>query len=340
MGLRLFGAHDRSRLPRYPPRVARPLVLIDGRIPDGPLAPLGEVAEVLRYAGDGELAALVEVRGKEVRGLAPLLTTVVDEALLARIPALDVVAVYAVGHDNVDLAAAARRGVAVTYTPDVLTEATADLTWALILAVARRLPEGERLARSGTWEGWHPRQLLGKEISGGTLGILGLGRIGAAVARRAIGFGMDVIYWSRSPRPDLETRLKARRFPLERLLERADVVTIHLPLTDETRHLLDGAAIARMKPDTILVNTARGPIVDEAALAAALARGHLFGAGLDVFEEEPAIHPGLVASDRVVLLPHLGSATVAAREGMARRVAENLLAVLRGEPPVTPVESD
>ncbi|HUP18440.1 MAG TPA: D-glycerate dehydrogenase [Gemmatimonadota bacterium] len=319
--------------------MSRPHLLIDARIPDAPLTPLADLAEVLRYENQHEVDRYISMYGNHIVGIAPLLTTPIDAGLLDRLPNLRMVAVYAVGVDNVDLDAARDRGVVVTHTPDVLTEATADLTWALILAVARRLREGERLARSGEWEGWHPRQLLGKELHGATLGILGLGRIGAAVARRGVGFGMEVVYWSRSAKPEPEANLGAARLAFEELLERADVVSIHLPLTDETRHLIDAAALARMKPDAILVNTARGPIVDEAALAAALSAGRLFGAGLDVFEEEPGIHPGLIASDRTVLLPHLGSATVAARDAMARCVAGNLAAALRGEPPLTPVGS-
>ncbi|MDX1622856.1 MAG: D-glycerate dehydrogenase [Gemmatimonadota bacterium] len=314
-----------------------PLVLIDARIPDAPLSPLDEIAEIHRYEGKDDLNDHIDRYGNAIKAIAPLLSTVVDAPLLDRLPNVKLVANYAVGVDNVDLDAAAEREVVVTNTPDVLTNATADLAWALILAVARRLPEGEALARSGEWAGWHPRQLLGKELAGATLAVLGLGRIGTAVARRAIGFRMDVIYFDRSANPTLETRLMLRRFPLESALERADVVTIHLPLTEETHHLIGAAEIARMKADASLVNTARGEIVDEGALADALARDHLMGAGLDVHENEPEVHPRLRESDRVVLLPHLGSATVKAREAMARLVAENVAAVLRGESPVTPV---
>jgi glyoxylate reductase len=247
------------------------------------------------------------------------------------------VADYAVGYDNVDLDAAARRGVAVTHTPEVLTNATADLTWALILAVARRLVEADGLARSGEWAGWHPRQLLGKELAGGTLAILGMGRIGEAVARRGRAFGMGIVYWSRSARPEIERELGARRRDLSEALALADVVSIHLPLTPDTRHLLDAGRLARMRSDAILINTARGPIVDEEALADALESGRLLGAGLDVHEREPVVHPRLAASSRTVLLPHVGSATVATRERMAAVVARNLRAVLEGEPPTDPV---
>ena len=314
-------------------RSDRPLVLIDAAIPDGPLAALGGVAEVDRFVDAEDLERLIAAHGPRIRGLGVQLTTAVDEALLARLPALQIVADYAVGYDNVDLRAAARRGVAVTHTPDVLTDATADLTWALVLAVARRLVEADRLARSRQWAGWHPRQLLGKELTGGTLAILGMGRIGEAVARRGRAFGMGIVYWSRSARPALERELEARKLDLHEALAAADVVSIHLPLTDETRHLLDAERLAHMRADAILVNTARGPIVHEEALADALEGGRLLGAGLDVHEREPEVHPRLAASTRTVLLPHVGSATVATRERMAEVVARNLRAALAGEPP-------
>jgi glyoxylate reductase len=296
----------------------RPLVLVDASIPDGPLEPLAAVAEVVRFAADDELDQLIEERGERVVGLGTQLTTEIDDPLLGRLPALRIVADYAVGYDNVDLKAAARRGVVVTHTPDVLTDATADLTWALILAVARRVVEGDAIARSGEWSGWHPRQLLGKELSGGTLAILGMGRIGAAVARRG---------------PAVERELDALRLELDAALSSAEVVSVHLPLTAETRGLLGRDRLALLKPDAILVNTARGPIIDEDALADALEGGRLMGAGLDVHEHEPAVHPRLAASNRTVLLPHLGSATVATRDRMADVMARNLAAALRGEPP-------
>lgn len=313
------------------------MLLVDASIPDGPLSALDEVAEVERFADEAELDRFIAKRGEKVVGLGVQLTTAIDDAMLARLPALQVVADYAVGYDNVDLQAAARRGVVVTHTPDVLTDATADLTLALILAVARRLVEGDALARSGMWSGWHPRQLLGKELSGSRLAILGMGRIGEAVARRGHAFGLRIVYWSRSARPSLDRELGARRLGLGEALASADVVSVHLPLTDETRGLLDARRIALMKPDAILVNTARGSIVDEDALADALEGERLMGAGLDVHDREPVVHPRLAASRRTVLLPHLGSATIATRERMAEVVARNLVAVLRGDPPPDPV---
>jgi glyoxylate reductase len=316
-----------------PPHEERPLLLVDASIPDGPLGPLEDVAEVRRFADDRELDRLIEGRGPQIVGLGVQLTTEIDDLMLGRLPALRIVADYAVGYDNVDLGAAARRGVMVTHTPDVLTDATADLAWALILAVARRVVEGDAIARSGEWSGWHPRQLLGKELSGGTLAILGMGRIGEAVARRGQAFGMRIVYWSRSARPAVERDLEALRLDLDAALSSADVVSVHLPLTAETRGLLGRGRLALLKPDAILVNTARGPIIDEDALADALEGERLRGAGLDVHENEPAVHPRLAASKRTVLLPHLGSATVATRDRMAEVMARNLAAVVRGEPP-------
>lgn len=311
----------------------RPIVLVDAAMPDAPLAAVGEVAQIVRYAGEVELDRLIDLHGDRVVGLGVQLQTPIEASRLDRLPALRIVADCAVGYDNVDVGAATARGVAVTHTPDVLTEATADLTWALILAVARRLREGDALARSGEWEGWSPTQLLGLELAGATLAILGMGRIGEAVARRARAFGMEIVYWSRSARPEIERELGARRAGLDEALGAADVVSIHLPLTEETTRLIDAERLARFKPGAILVNAARGPIVDEDALADALESGRLAGVGLDVHEREPEIHPGLSASERSVLLPHLGSATVATRERMAETVARNLVAAVRGEEP-------
>jgi glyoxylate reductase len=254
-----------------------------------------------------------------------------DEVLDAAGPSLRIVANYAVGLDNVDVDACRARGVAVAHTPGVLTEATADLTWALLLAVSRRIVEGHRLVTSGRWEGWAPLQLLGTSLHGRRFGVVGLGRIGTAAARRARGFGMDVAYHARSRHEAAEADLSARRMPMDELLATSDVVSLHCPLTEATRHLIDAAALARMKPTAILINTARGGVVDEGALVDALAEGRLAGAGLDVFEREPAVHPRLPALENVVLAPHLGSATVATREAMARMVAEAVVAVLAGK---------
>jgi glyoxylate reductase len=234
------------------------------------------------------------------------------------------------------VAAIRDRGVVVTNTPDVLTNATADLTWTLILAAARRVKEGQRLIEEG-WPGWHPMQLLGVELDGATLGILGAGRIGQAVARRAIGFGMSILYMDQAPQTQFEADTGARLVELDELLALSDVVSVHVPLTDETRGLFDAGRLHRMKPGSILVNTARGGIVDEDALVEALDNGPLFAAGLDVFEGEPSVRPAVVAHPRVVCLPHLGSATRHTRSAMANLAARNVRAVLAGDRPLTPV---
>jgi glyoxylate reductase len=267
----------------------------------------------------------------------------VDGAFLdAAGPQLRVVANVAVGYDNVDVAAATERGVLVTNTPGVLTDATADLTIALILMVTRRLGEGERLVRAGgTWS-WSMFFLLGRGLAGKTLGVIGLGAIGQATARRALAFGMRIGYAGPRRVPaTVEEQLGAAQYlPLDALLAVADVVSIHCPLRPETRHLIDAERLALMRPDAYLVNTARGPIVDEAALADALTRKALAGAALDVFEHEPEIHPALLELENVVLIPHLGSATIETRTAMGVLAAHNVIAVLTGEPPPTPVNPE
>lgn len=255
-----------------------------------------------------------------------------DRDLLAAAPALRVIANYAVGYNNIDVEAAKARGIIVTNTPDVLTNATADLTWALILAVARRVVEGDRLIREHRWTGWSPFQLLGIELSGKALGIIGLGRIGQAVASRAACFDMRVLYWTRSERSLPPTAASWRRVPFEDLLRQSDVLSLHVPLTPETTHLIDEKALQLMKPTAVLINAARGPVVDEAALVRALREGRLAGAGLDVYEREPEVHPGLRELPQVVLLPHLGSATTETRIKMGLMCVENVLAVLEGKP--------
>jgi glyoxylate reductase len=269
--------------------------------------------------------------------IVPLLSRRIGAAELDGLPDLRIVANCAVGYDNIDLDAAATHGVVVTNTPDVLTDATADLTWALLLAVARRLKEGQALVGEGRWEGWHPTQLLGLELRGAVLGVVGAGRIGEAVALRARGFGMQVLYADPSPRPELEQRTGAERVELPELLERADIVSLHVPSSPETRGMIGRDAFAQMRAGTLLVNTSRGDVVDEAALIEALERGQLGGAGLDVFAQEPRVPEALVAHPRVVALPHIGSATTHTRRAMAELAVRNVAAVLAGEPPLTPV---
>jgi glyoxylate reductase len=266
------------------------------------------------------------------------LTDRVDAALLDRAPRLRIVASAAVGYEHIDVAACRARGIVVTNTPDVLTAATADLAWALLLAAVRRLPQAERSLRAGEFTGWGFWDYLGGDLEGRALGIFGMGRIGRAVARRAGGFGMRVIYHSRSPlSAEDERALGAERVDFDGLLARSDVVSLHAPLTPDTRHAFDRGALARMRPGSVLVNTARGPLIDEAALVDALRDGPLAAAGLDVFEREPIVHPGLLDLPNVVLLPHIGSATRGTRAGMATLAARNVRAVLAGDPPLTPV---
>lgn len=302
-------------------------------------------AEIERLLAPGDVADLevtwlraadATPRGPWV-GIAPLLTRRLGASELDGLPSLRVIANVAVGYDNVDLDAARRRRVVVTNTPDVLTDATADLTWALILACARRLPEGLALVRAGAWAGWHPEQLLGLELRGRVLGIVGAGRIGQAVGRRAVAFGMRILYSSRTPKPDFEAATGAVRVDVPAVFAQSDVVSLHAPAVPELRRVVDAARLATMRPGAILVNTARGDLVDEAAVAAALEAGTLGAAGLDVFAAEPRIDPRLLAAPRTVLLPHLGSATTETRQKMARLAVANLRAVVTGAPPLTPV---
>ena len=261
----------------------------------------------------------------------------VDDTVLAGCAALRVVANVGVGVDNIDLGAARRRGIWVTNTPDVLTEATADLTWALILAVTRRVAEGDRLIRSrAPWQ-WRPDFFLGAGLQGKNLGIVGMGRIGRAVARRARAFGVTVLCNDRARVGDADVLGTAYVADLDEMLSRSDVVTLHCPLTDETRHLLDERRLRLLPRGAFVINTSRGPVIDEAALVMVLESGHLGGAALDVFEREPDVLPALVGRDDVVLLPHLGSATLETRAAMAQLALENALAVLEGRRPQTPV---
>jgi glyoxylate reductase len=263
----------------------------------------------------------------------------IDAEVLAANPALRLVANYAVGFNNVDVQAASAAGVPVSNTPGVLTECTADFTWGLLLAVARRVVEGDRCLRAGRYPGWSPQFMLGTEVHGKTLGIVGLGRIGAAVARRARGFGMRLLY--ASPRAKLvAAELGASHVPLERLLAESDFVSLHVYADASTRRLIDATRLRQMKPTAFLINAARGEVVDEAALVEALRLGVIAGAGLDVFEREPDLAPGLAELPNAVLAPHLGSATHETREAMGRIAAENVLDVLAGRPPRTCVNPD
>jgi glyoxylate reductase len=318
---------------------SRPRVFVTRRLPGGGLARLAERAETSVWQGDGAPPTEAIADGaREAEGLLCLLTDRIDAALLRACPHLRVISSCSVGVDHVDLAAAAARGIPVGYTPGVLVETTADLAFGLLLAAARRIPEADRYLRDGSWtpaHRWDPEALLGRDLHGATLGIVGLGAIGRAVARRAAGFGMRVLGWSRTPRalPGVEAT------SLERLLAEADFVSLHVALTPETRGLLGEREIAAMRPGAILINTARGGLLDEAALAAALSSGKLAAAALDVFEQEPlpADSP-LRKAPNLVLTPHIGSASIATRTRMADLAVENLLAGLEGRPLLHPAK--
>ena len=287
-------------------------------------------------AGLSKADLISRLRGKD--GLICHIISAIDDEVLAAAPTVKVVANVAVGYNNIDLAAARRRGVVVTNTPDVLTETTADFAWTLLMAAARRVVEADHFARSGQWQRWEWDLLWGADIHGKTLGVVGFGRIGRAVARRALGFNMRVLYQD-AFRADaaVERELRASRTELEPLLAEADFVSLHTPLLPETRHLMNERTLRLMKKSAVLVNAARGPVVDEAALVRALKEGWIAGAGLDVFEEEPKVHPGLLPLKNVVLAPHIASASFDTRLAMATLAIRNCLAVLDGQPPLTPV---
>ncbi|UYQ77366.1 D-glycerate dehydrogenase [Glutamicibacter sp. JL.03c] len=315
-------------------------VVVTGRIPEAALDKLRAEHEVDAWDGEQSISReelLAKVSGADA--LVTLLTERVDAELLDAAGAqLKVVSNVAVGYDNIVVADCTARGVRATNTPGVLTEATADIAFGLILMATRRLGEGERLIRSGTPWKWGMFFLLGSSLQGKTLGVVGMGGIGQATARRAKAFGMEVVYQSRSEiDPAIAAELGARKVELDELLATSDVVSLHCPYGPNTHHLIGAEQLAAMKPEAYLVNTARGPIVDEAALAQALRDGVIAGAGLDVFEKEPAVHPDLLELENVALVPHLGSSTIETRTAMAVLACENTLAVLRGEDPATPV---
>ena len=314
-----------------------PSILLTGKIPSSVLARLESIGEVEQFRRDGvdvmphdELVA--RVTGKQA--LVSMITDAVSRDVIEAGKDLKIIANAAVGYNNIDLGAARERGILVTNTPGVLTDATADLTWALILGITRRIGEGERLIRRGGWNGWTFDFMLGAELRGKQLGIVGYGGIGRAVAARGRAFGMRIAYTSRTPKDDLD----AEPMPLDRLLATSDVVSMHCPLTPETRHLIDQPALARMKRSAYLINTSRGPVVDEKALAWAPRTRLIAGAGLDVFEEEPKVAPELLTLENVMLVPHLGSGTVETRTAMADLAVRNVAAVLSGQAALTPVQ--
>ncbi len=313
----------------------RPKVLVTRELPREALERLEEHCDVDLNEEDRPLTREeLKRRIRDKDGILSMLTDRIDGELMDAAPNLKVISNYAVGFNNIDVKEATLRGIPVTNTPGVLTESTADLTWALIMDVARRVSEGDRVIRAGRWPGWSPMWMLGRDVHGATLGIVGMGRIGKAVARRARGFDMPVIYYSRTRLSEEEERaLRASYRPLPDLLRQADFVCLHAPYSEETHHLIGPAELAMMKSTAYLINTARGPLVDEQALVRALRDGQIAGAGLDVYEREPELAEGLAELDNVVLSPHLGSSTRGTRLRMAKVAVENLLAPLQGKRP-------
>ena len=315
----------------------RPKVFVTRRIPDAGLDMLAARCELTMNPEDramtrDELLAAVA----DAVGVIGLLTDRIDAEFFDAAPQLKGYANCAVGYDNIDVPEATRRGLPVSNTPDVLTEATAELAWALLFAAVRRVVECDRVMRSGNWPGWGPMQFIGGDVSSKTLGIVGAGRIGTAMAMMSRGFNMRVLYTRASgPNELLDRELTARRVDLDELLAESDFISIHVPLTDRTRHMFDVRAFCRMKQRAVLVNTARGPVINEADLVQALRTGEIAAAGLDVYENEPIMAEGLADCDNAVLLPHIGSATPSSRDGMATLAAENLLAMLTGKTPPT-----
>jgi glyoxylate reductase len=311
--------------------LSKPRVLLTRRIPSSALATLEASCDVDRNDAGQLSPDQLKARLIDKAGVVCLFTDAITADVMDAAPNLKVIANVAVGYNNIDVAAAHARGIVVTNTPDVLTQATADMTWALIMDITRRVSEGDRLIRRGGWKAWAFDFMLGSDLNGKTLGIIGFGRIGRAVAARAVPFGMRVIH-SR-----VQAASGSGAIPVDRLLATADIVSLHCPLTPETRHMMNQAAFARMKRSAYLVNTSRGAVVDEAALAWALKNRMISGAALDVYEDEPMVHPDLLTLENVVLAPHLGSATTETRTAMADLAVRNAIAVLTGQSPLTPV---
>jgi glyoxylate reductase len=313
-------------------------VLVTREIPEAGLRPLEPFDLTVLSEAPPERSELLDAAWGATGVLSNVTEKIDAEFMDAAGEGLKVVANMAVGYDNVDVGAARERGIVVTNTPGVLDETTADTAFMLLLAAARRLGESERTLRAGGWHWWGPKLFVGVDVWGKKLGVVGMGRIGQAVARRGKGFGMEVLYHNRSRDEEAEEELDARYVGLDELLASADFVSVHTPLTDETRHLIGAEQLEKMKPTAVLVNTSRGPVVDEGALADALADGRIFAAGLDVYEEEPKVHPKLLQLENAVLAPHIGSGSRETRDRMAVLAAENVVAVLSGEGPKTPVD--
>jgi glyoxylate reductase len=315
-----------------------PKVYVTRQIPKQGIDLLRQAAEVEVNPNDAPVPReeLLEII-KDCQGVIGLLTEKIDAEFFDAAPNLKGYANYAVGFDNIDVPEATRRGLPVTNTPDVLTNATAECAWSLLFSVARRVVEADSVMRSGSWPGWGPLQFIGGDVTGKTLGIVGAGRIGTAMARMSRGFDMPVLYTSSSGRRNetLDKELNGRLVSFEELLEESDFISLHAPLTEGTRHMFGADAFKRMKKTAYIINTARGPVIDEQALLEALKAGEIAGAGLDVYENEPALTPGLAELDNVVLLPHIGSGTEFARTDMSLMAARNMLAMLKGRKPET-----
>jgi glyoxylate reductase len=315
--------------------VTKPKIFLTRELPPASMAILREHSILTMNHEDRCLTKAEIIAGIQgVDGLLCLLTDTIDDEILAANPNLQVVANFAVGFNNIDIDAAIRRKIPVTNTPGVLTETTADMAWALLMAAARRVVEGDQFVRTRGWQGWGPLQFLGADVTGATLGMIGLGRIGQAVVRRARGFDMQVLYWNRTRLPpEEESALGVQYASMNDVLRRSDFVSVHVALNDQTRHLIGAAELAQMKPTASIINTARGPIIDEKALVQALRSGTITSAGLDVYEQEPLLEPELYDMPNSVLAPHLGSATLGTRTKMGTMAVENCLAACRGQRP-------
>ncbi|TWU60427.1 putative 2-hydroxyacid dehydrogenase [Rubripirellula tenax] len=320
----------------------KPKIFLTRELPPESMAILREHSELTynhedRYLTKSEIIAGID----GVDGLLCLLTDTIDDEILAANPKLKVVANFAVGFNNIDVTAATRRKIPVTNTPGVLTDTTADMAWALMLASARRVVEGDQFVRARKWEGWGPLQFLGSDVSGATLGLIGFGRIAQAVARRAQGFDMKILYWNRTRlSADAESAMGVTYATMDEVLKQSDFVSVHVALNSETQHLIGARELSLMKPTATIINTARGPIIDEAALVDALKDGTIAFAGLDVYEQEPKLEPELYDLPNAVIAPHLGSATIGTRTKMGNMAAENCLAACRGEVPPNLVNPD
>ena len=316
-------------------------IFVTRKIPRAGLELLEKKCNVEVFSGErGIPPDLLKSKINNIDGLLCLLSDTIDREIIDSAPNLKVISNYAVGYNNIDVNYATSKGIVVTNTPGVLTDATADLSWALLMAVTRRIVEGDQMMCASQFYGWGPMLLMGQDLKEKTLGIVGAGRIGTAVAERSRGWNMRILYYSRTTNLHMENKLSARKVTLKELISESDFVSLHVPLIPETRHIIDETALRRMKSSAYLINTSRGPVVDEKALVRALKEGWISGAALDVYEKEPLLEPGLAELKNVVLAPHIGSATIETRNEMARIAAKNMLAVLDGESPQFPVNPE